>query len=121
MRRREFFTLVGGAAFWPLAAWAQETGRTYRVGGLSVNSRDAPIIVAMFDELRSLVFIVGQNLTADWRAYEPRTDLVSQFEALGKATPMLFTLAGPLQFARPRRRRPRYRSSGLPTIWSGLD
>jgi putative ABC transport system substrate-binding protein len=87
MRRREFFTLVGGGAFWPLAAWAQETGRTYRVGGLSVNSRDAPIIVAMFDELRSLGFIEGQNLTVDWRAFEPRTDLVSQFEALGKAHP----------------------------------
>jgi hypothetical protein len=49
----------------------------------------------MFDELRSHGFIDGQNLTVDWRAYEPSIDLVSHFEALGKAHPDVIYAGGP--------------------------
>jgi putative ABC transport system substrate-binding protein len=76
MRRREFVAFVGGAAVWPLAASAQEPGRTYRLGGVAVGPRTAPYFVSMFDELRRLGFIEGQNLTIDWRAYGPRVDLI---------------------------------------------
>ena len=82
MRRREFILLLGGAAAaWPLAASAQQAGRTYRVGGLSDGPRNAPPIVAMFDELRRFGFIEGQNLTIDWRSYGPRVDLIPEFVA----------------------------------------
>ena len=85
MRRRDFILAGGASLAWPFAAAAQELGRAYRVGGLSVNPRNAPNIVALFDALQRLGFIEGGNLTIDWRAYDPRADLVSQFEALGKA------------------------------------
>jgi putative ABC transport system substrate-binding protein len=97
MRRREFITLVGRAALaWPLAAQAEEPGRAYRVGTVSVFPRNAPIIVAMLDELRRLGFIEGQNLTIDWRTYGPGADLVSEFEALGKTRPDVIYAGGPL-------------------------
>jgi putative ABC transport system substrate-binding protein len=70
MKRREFITLLGGAAVtWPLGARAQELGRTYRVGALIVSPRDAPHHVAFFDELRRLGFIDGQNLAVDVAGY----------------------------------------------------
>ena len=61
--------LGGAAAAWPLAASAQQAGRTYRVGGLSNGARNGPPIVAMFNELRRFGFIEGQNLTIEWCSY----------------------------------------------------
>jgi putative tryptophan/tyrosine transport system substrate-binding protein len=69
MRRRAFITLLGGAAAWPLAARAQEPGRIYRVGSLHASLRDAPHHLALFDELRRLGFIDGQNLVVDAAGY----------------------------------------------------
>ena len=82
MRRRDFITLVSGATVaWPLAARAQEARRTYHLGVLTVSPRNAPYIVAMFDELGRLGFIEGQNLTVDWREYALQIDVVSEFAA----------------------------------------
>jgi putative tryptophan/tyrosine transport system substrate-binding protein len=69
MRRREFITLVGGAAAWPLAARGQEPGRIYRLGGVHSSPREAPHHIAFFDELRRLGFIDGQNLLVDLAGY----------------------------------------------------
>ena len=85
MRRRDFIMLLGGAAAAPIA-WAaavrtQEAGRTYRIGGLSISPRDAPYVVAIFDELQRLGFIEGQNLTIHWREYGLRIGPISEFAA----------------------------------------
>ena len=69
MRRREFIALMGASVTWPFAAMAQQPGRTYRLGGLSAVPPNSPQLVAMFEELRRLGFIEGQNLIIDWRQY----------------------------------------------------
>jgi len=63
VKRRDFISLIGGAAAaWPLAARAQQAGRTYRLGFFLPVARDAPAMVAFFDELRVHGFVEGQNL-----------------------------------------------------------
>src|ERR1700716_1368857 len=70
MRRREFITLLGGTATWPLAARAQQpSGRVYRVGYLAGGSRQTQLyLVKAFEEgLRSFGYSVGQNIIIEYR------------------------------------------------------
>ena len=57
------------ATAWPLTARGQEAGRIYRVGGLHASPRDAAHHIALFDELRRVGFIDGQNLVVDAAGY----------------------------------------------------
>ena len=71
MRRREFIALAGGAAAsWPFAARAQQpAGRVYRVGHLSIPSREQalPFIKAFEEGLRSLGYRIGENVVIEYR------------------------------------------------------
>ena len=71
MKRREFITLFGGtAATWPLAARAQQTaGRTYRIGSLTISSREQTLhlFTAFEERLRSLGYRVGENVATEYR------------------------------------------------------
>ncbi len=71
MRRREFITLVGGAAaVWPLAARAQQTGKIARIGFLGPapgNPLEAEGYPEFLAELRKLGFTEGQNLVTEYR------------------------------------------------------
>jgi putative ABC transport system substrate-binding protein len=66
MERREFITLLGGAAAWPLAARAQQSGRVYRIGVLETSP--AASNTANFDALRKglreLGYVEGQTLSS---------------------------------------------------------
>ena len=79
MRRREFITLIGCTIVtWSFAAIAQEAGRTYRLGNLHVFPRTAPWYGALFDELRRLGFIEGQNLSVDEHGYGLRVEQLAE-------------------------------------------
>ena len=71
MRRRKFIGLVASmAATWPLAARAQQpAGRVYRVGYLSLSSRERSLrfAEAFEDGLRRLGYRVGENVTIEYR------------------------------------------------------
>ena len=71
MRRREFITLLGGAAAWPFAARAQQPERMRRIGVLSVAAEDDRSIQAPLATLRAslaqLGWVEGRNLQIDLR------------------------------------------------------
>jgi putative ABC transport system substrate-binding protein len=72
LKRREFITLLGGAATaWPLAARAQQGGPLRKVGILSSFIEDDPegkgYIATFRQRLRSLGWVEGQNLRIDIR------------------------------------------------------
>jgi putative tryptophan/tyrosine transport system substrate-binding protein len=81
VRRRDFILAGCATIVLPPAARAQEAGRNYRLGGLSAGPRDTPYFVAMFENLRRLGFIEGQNLTVDWHAFAQHVDRVPDFAA----------------------------------------
>ena len=90
MRRREFITLLGGAATWPLAAHAQQAGKVYRVGLIfaagTVSMLNGPEPVhaparAFVQGLRALGYVEGQNLILERRAAEGRIERLGDIVA----------------------------------------
>jgi putative tryptophan/tyrosine transport system substrate-binding protein len=67
MKRREFITLLGGAAIaWPLAARAQQPGNMLRVGALSAQPRAAPIWLAFERRMAELGYKHGTNFVLEF-------------------------------------------------------
>jgi putative tryptophan/tyrosine transport system substrate-binding protein len=84
MRRREFITLIGGAALArPFAVNAQEPGRSYRLGALHTSPREAPHHLVLLDELGRSGFIEGQNLTVDRSGYGLQPEQFAEHAAFG--------------------------------------
>ena len=71
MKRREFITLLGGAAAWPLAARAQQPERVRRIGVLANFAESDADTQAMIGVLRQrlseLGWNVGRNLAIETR------------------------------------------------------
>jgi ABC-type uncharacterized transport system substrate-binding protein len=70
MRRREFITLLGGAAAWPLAAQAQQAVKLHRIGILSPDLPPPGFLEAFRQGLRELGYVEGQNIAFEVRSAE---------------------------------------------------
>jgi ABC-type uncharacterized transport system substrate-binding protein len=88
VKRREFITLLGGAAAWPLAAHAQQPMRRIAVllGGHDTDAENQARLQALLRALQQLGWTDGRNLRIDIRwagGSAPRTqEIVAEFVAL---------------------------------------
>jgi putative ABC transport system substrate-binding protein len=83
MKRREFITLLGGAAAaWPLAARAQQARKTHTIGFLSpAMAVFIPNSTVLFNTLRELGWIEGQNIAIERRYAENRLERLPELAA----------------------------------------
>jgi ABC-type uncharacterized transport system substrate-binding protein len=80
MRRREFITLFGGGVIgWPLVARAQQSGKIWRIGFIA--HRYEEFYDPLFQGLRELGYIEGQNLIVERRYAEGHVERFQDFAA----------------------------------------
>ena len=97
MRRREFISLLGGAAAWPITARAQQPAMP-EVGFLSSRSpgESSGVLAAFYQGLREAGFIEGKNVLIAFRWAEGRYDRLPALAADLISLPVtaLFTAGG---------------------------
>ena len=85
MKRREFITLIGGAAAWPVAARAQQGERMRRIGVLAAIAADEPEAQArnasFLQRLGELGWTVGRNVRIDYRWSADNADDIRRYAA----------------------------------------
>jgi putative tryptophan/tyrosine transport system substrate-binding protein len=89
LRRRQFLTLLGGAATWPLGARAQQAAaKIPRIGflGNSTAELEANLVGPFRDGLRALGYEEGRNIAIEYRwaegKYEGFPALIAELIAL---------------------------------------
>jgi ABC-type uncharacterized transport system substrate-binding protein len=81
MRRREFITLLGSAAAWPLAAHAQQP-KVPTIGVLVVGSPGSEQFWQLFREgVRGLGYVEGQNIRFEFRSDEGQASRLPELAA----------------------------------------
>jgi putative ABC transport system substrate-binding protein len=74
MKRRDFITLAGAAAAWPVAANAQQKRKLPLIGVLNPGSNDVPWAAGCYEGLRELGYVEGVNIAIERRYGDWNTD-----------------------------------------------
>ena len=103
-KRREFITLIGSAAAWPLAARAQQGDRVRRIGVLmstAVDDPQDPARLAGFAQgLQELGWTIGRNLRLDYRWSASSPDNARKYAAeLAALAPDVMLASGTIALA----------------------
>jgi putative ABC transport system substrate-binding protein len=95
MRRREFISLVSGAAAWPLAARAQQ-GAMPVIGFLDGQSFDLHLMTAFRQALKDAGYIEGRNVTIYFRSADGQTDRLVTLagDIIGRRVAVIVTTGG---------------------------
>jgi putative ABC transport system substrate-binding protein len=106
MKRRQFITLVGGAAAaWPLAVRAQQPAKVKRVAMVHPSAKVDDLTIngpaafkAFFEELSRLGYVEGQNLAVERYSGEGRPERYIGLarEVVSSHPDLIFSIAGPL-------------------------
>jgi putative ABC transport system substrate-binding protein len=102
MRRREFITILGGTATWPLAAWAQQSMPV--IGSLSSLSPEThkPVLAAFRKALADTGYVEGHNVQIEYRWADGNYDRLPAMAAdlVGRRVALIVTSGGePAAFA----------------------
>ena len=83
LKRREFITLLGGAAAaWPLAVQAQQAGGMRRIGFLGGGTVALqPIYNGLLQGMRELGYREGTDFVVEWRLAEGQYERFAEFAA----------------------------------------
>jgi putative ABC transport system substrate-binding protein len=121
MKRREFITLLGGAAAWPLAARAQQGDRVRRIGVLNPYDEDDSYrkarISAFSQALAGLGWTIGRNMRMDIRYAGDDTNRIRALaqELVGLQPDAIFANATPATVAFQRETRT------IPIVFVGVS
>src|SRR5262245_30179965 len=82
MRRRDFVTLLGGTAAWPIAARAQQMRRIGVLMAITADDPESQIRLAAFAQgLQQLGWTIGQNIRVDYRWAGANADAMRKYAA----------------------------------------
>jgi ABC-type uncharacterized transport system substrate-binding protein len=96
-RRREFITLLGGAAAWPLAARAQPAAKAARIGLLATgDSPEQRLTIDAFRQgLRELGYVEGRDIVIQYRLADGRIERLPELahELVALRVDVIYALA----------------------------